>query len=213
MVLMHVGLTGPLCRLPRPESWEPCPSKKVPHYPQTQTSNVLRVHEKGSQINMPECRQGFTLMQMQWLRFPPHSHSLSKSPTKGSSLSGSPVERLHRERCSIARALSTCLSRSPETKPLLQVPFTEPLHRGRCSISRALFTWLSKSPEKKPPSRFPLQSPYIEKDAPSPEPSLCIFQSLQKRNRPSGFPLQSPYIEKDVPSSKPSVHIFKIPRN
>jgi hypothetical protein len=68
---MHVGLTGPLCTLPRPESWEPCPSKNVPHCPQTQTSNVLRVHKKGSQINMPECHQGFTLIQTQGLRFPP----------------------------------------------------------------------------------------------------------------------------------------------
>jgi hypothetical protein len=60
-------LTGPLCPLTRSKSWEPCPLKEVTDRPQTQTSNVLRVQEKGSQINMPECRQGFTLTQhMGW---------------------------------------------------------------------------------------------------------------------------------------------------
>jgi hypothetical protein len=90
-VRMHVGLTGPLCPLPRPESWQPCPSKLVPHCPQTQTSNVLRVHKKGSQINIPECRRGFTLMQTRGLRFPPQPRYLSKSPRKRSPLSGPPV--------------------------------------------------------------------------------------------------------------------------
>jgi hypothetical protein len=45
-VPMHVDLTGPLCPLPRSVSWEPCPSKEVPHCPQIQTSNVFRVHKK-----------------------------------------------------------------------------------------------------------------------------------------------------------------------
>jgi hypothetical protein len=45
-VLRHVGLTGPLCPLPRPTSWEPCPSTAVSHCPHTQTSSVLRVHKK-----------------------------------------------------------------------------------------------------------------------------------------------------------------------
>jgi hypothetical protein len=63
-------LTGPLCPLTRPQSREPCPSEEVPHCPQTQTSNVLRVQEKGSQIDMPECRQGCTLTQHMGWGFP-----------------------------------------------------------------------------------------------------------------------------------------------
>jgi hypothetical protein len=112
---MHVGLTSPLCPLARPESWEPCPSKEVPHCPQTQTSNVLRAHKKGSQINMPEYHQGFTLMQTQGLRFPPQPRYLSKSLKKKLPPPHPPVGLLHREGCSITRALSTGLSKSPET--------------------------------------------------------------------------------------------------
>jgi hypothetical protein len=60
----HRPLTGPLHTLARPKSQEPCPSEEVPDCPQTQASNVLRVQEEGSHINMPgECHQGFTLTQ------------------------------------------------------------------------------------------------------------------------------------------------------
>jgi hypothetical protein len=93
------------------------------------------------------------------------------------------MELLHRERCSITRALSTYLLKSPEKKPPLQVPLTEPLHREKCSISRAL---------------------YISLKVPNPEPSLHISRSPQKRNTPSRFPLWSPYIKKDAPSPEPS---------
>jgi hypothetical protein len=73
---MHVGLfTSPLC-------------------PQTQNSNVLRVHAKGSQINMPECCQGFSLKQTQRLGFPPQPHYISfKVPKKRKLPYGAPTER------------------------------------------------------------------------------------------------------------------------
>jgi hypothetical protein len=60
-------LSGPLCPLPTSKSWQPCPFKKVPYRPQTLTSNVFRVQKEGSQINMSECRPGFTFTQnMGW---------------------------------------------------------------------------------------------------------------------------------------------------
>ena len=42
-------------------SWEPCSFNKVPDYPSTYTTNVLR--KKKELIGMLECRQGFTLAQ------------------------------------------------------------------------------------------------------------------------------------------------------
>jgi hypothetical protein len=126
------------------------PSKEVSHCPQTQTSNVIRVHKKGSQINMPECHQGFTLMQTHGLRFPPQPRYLSKPQQISSPPPRSPMELLHRERCSICRALSTFLSKSPEKNPPpFQVPLTEPLHTERASSDSTVsqqhvlkvFTW------------------------------------------------------------------------
>jgi hypothetical protein len=52
------------------------------------------------------------------------------------------AEPLHRERCSISRALFIYLAKSPEKKRPLQVPLMGPLHRERFPISRALSTYL-----------------------------------------------------------------------
>jgi hypothetical protein len=44
-------------------SWEPYSFTKVPDCPQTQTSNILRVQEKGTQIGMSVCCQSITVTQ------------------------------------------------------------------------------------------------------------------------------------------------------
>jgi hypothetical protein len=150
MVLMHVGRTGSLCPLPRPKSWEPCPSKEVPHCPQTQTSNVLRVHKKGSQINMPECHQGSHSCKRKGWGFLP-SPVIFQSPQGQEAPCQVPLWSCCMEKGAPSPEPSLPVTqKSPEMKPLLQVPLTEPLHRGRCSISRALSTYLSRSPVQSP---------------------------------------------------------------
>jgi hypothetical protein len=141
---------------------------------------------------MPECHQGITLMQAKGLRFPPQPHIFQSSPPKKKLPLGPPMEPLHKERCSISRALSACLSKSPEKKPPLQVPLTEPLHTERCSISRALFTYTQNSPKRSRPSRFASQSP-TETDAPFPEPfSTCLSHSPVKEPPSLQVPHQGP---------------------
>jgi hypothetical protein len=147
---MHVGLTGPLCPLPRPESWEPCPSKEVPHCPRLRLLMSLRSIKKGSQINMPECHQGFTLMQTQGLRFPPQPRYLSNPPPpKRSSPPRSPYGA-PASRKMFHHQSPLYMSLSHQKRNPLQVPLTEPLRRGRCSISRA-FLISNTVPRKEPP--------------------------------------------------------------
>ena len=45
------------------KSWEPCSFTRVPDCPQTDTSNILWVQEKGTQAGVPVGSQGFTLTQ------------------------------------------------------------------------------------------------------------------------------------------------------
>jgi hypothetical protein len=82
-----------------------------------------------------------------------------KVPRKEASLQDLLTEPLHRERCSISRALFTYLSKAPEKKLPLWVPLMEPLHRERCFVSRAIFTYFSKFPEKEPPLGSPYGAP------------------------------------------------------
>jgi hypothetical protein len=137
---------------------------------------------------MPECHQGFTLMQTQGLRLPPQPRYLSKSPKKKLPPPGPPMELRHRQRCSISRALSTYLSKSPVQSPLyisLEVPSPgSSLHIPRSPQSRALYTYLSKSPVQ--------GHLYISLEVPSPGPSLQNSQSPQKRNPPPGSPYRVP---------------------
>jgi len=63
--MMRVGLLdNPFvpCN-PMSKSWEPCSFTKVPDCPQTYTSNILWVQEKGTQTGVSMGRLGFTLTQ------------------------------------------------------------------------------------------------------------------------------------------------------
>ena len=66
-----------------------CPFSNVSHYSQTQISNILRVHEKGTQIMMSECGQGCTLAWGQFTTLSvnagktlPQSHVLVKESSR-----------------------------------------------------------------------------------------------------------------------------------
>jgi hypothetical protein len=133
-----------------------------------------------------------------------------KVPRKETCLQVPLTEPLHRERCSISRALFTYLSKSPEKQPPPRhVPRTEPLHRARYSVSRALFTYLPNFPEKEPPSRFPSQSP-TEADAPFLERSSICLSKTPAKKPPVQVPHRGPYGEK-CSSPGPSIHISESP--
>lgn len=44
------------------KSWEPCSFHQVQDFPRRMTSTIPRAQEKGTQICMTACRQGFTLI-------------------------------------------------------------------------------------------------------------------------------------------------------
>jgi hypothetical protein len=74
------------------------------------------------------------------------------------------MEPLHRESCSVSKALFTYLSKFPEEEPPLQVPLSEP-HRNRHSVPRTFLYLSLKVPgERAPLSRFPIGAP-MERDA------------------------------------------------
>jgi hypothetical protein len=159
-------------------------------------------------MNMRECRHGFTLMQTRGLRFPPQPRYLSKSPKKRSSPPPDPpVELLHRERCSITRALSTCLSKSPETKPSppsrfpLQSPYVE---KDAPSPEPSLHIF--KVPRKEAPLQVPFSEPHrIRRSV----PRTLLYLSLAV---PGGRPPPPPHVPHQGPdggicsSPEPTLH-------
>jgi hypothetical protein len=207
-------LAGPLTRS---KSREPCP-KEVPHCPQIPTSNVLRVHEKGSQINMPECRQGFTLTQTHGLRFPPQPRYICfKVPRKEA-----PLQVPLRSSCiekddpSPEHSLRISQSRQKRTPPPSRIPLHSPyIEKDAPSPEHSLL--ISQSPQKRtPPPLFhvPLTEP-LHKERLFHRPSpLCIsFNAPQKETPP---PPVSPY---GAPPSRQMFRLqsplcisFKVPR-
>jgi hypothetical protein len=86
----------------------------------------------------------------------PAPFHIFQSPQKRSFPPGSPTELLHRERCSISRALSAYLSKSPEKKPPSRIPLQSP-YREKDAPSPEPSLHISQSPQKRDP---PLGSPY-----------------------------------------------------
>jgi hypothetical protein len=137
-----------------PSHESPVLLKKFHFAPRLRPLMSLGSIKKESQINMPECHQGFTLMQTQGLRFSPQPRYLSKSPPRPKkreaplrSPYGAPAWRkiLHHQ-TPFYMSLKV-----PRKETPLQAPLTERLHRRKFSISRALFTYI-KIPKKEAPS-------------------------------------------------------------
>jgi hypothetical protein len=86
-----------------------------------------------------------------------------KVPRKETPLHVLLAEPLHKERCSISRALFRYLSKSTEKEPPSRFPSQSPIDRDAPSPEHSL-TCLLKTPGKEPPSWFPDGAP-MDRDA------------------------------------------------
>jgi hypothetical protein len=115
------------------------------------------------------------------------------------------TEPLHRERCSISRALFKYLLKSSEkTPPRPRIPLRSPyVEKDAPSPAPSLHT--SQSPQKrKGPLQVPLTEPlHKERLFHLQSPLYVSFTVPRKKEPPSRFPSQTP-IERDAPFSEPS---------
>jgi hypothetical protein len=162
------------------------------------------INKKGSQINTPECRQGFTLMQTQGLRFPPPPHYLSKSPKKVKLPLQVPLTEPHTHRKMLhLQSPLYIYSKFPEKKPP-QVPFSEP-HRNTRSVTRTLlYLSLAVPGERAPPTGSPSGPRWRE--MPITRAYHTYLSKFPTREPPSKFPPR-PYGER-CPSPGPSTRII-----
>jgi hypothetical protein len=178
--------------------------------------------KKGSQINMPEGHQGFTLMQTQGLRFPAQLRYLSKAPPKSSSLRspyGAPASRkmLHLQSPPYV-TLKVPRKESPPSRFPLWSPYIEKdaqspepsLHISQGPQSRALFTYLSKSPVKKHPLQVPLTE-LLHRERCSISRALFTYtQNSQKSPHPRSL-LRAPQ-KQTLRSQNPSLPVSRSPQ-
>jgi hypothetical protein len=119
-----------------------------------------------------------------------------KVPRKEPSLQVSLTDPLHRESCSISRALFTYLSKPPEKKPPSEFPWQIP-YVEKDVPSPELYLHIFQSSQKRiPPPGSPLRA--LQKQTlHSQNLPLPVSQSPRWMSPPSRFPIRAP-MERDA---------------